>query len=30
VWTAELDLAELRRVRKVLPALEHRRLGLIC
>src|SRR5918996_6072378 len=28
VWTAELDLAELRRVRKVLPALEHRRLGL--
>jgi predicted amidohydrolase len=30
VWTAELDLTELRRVRKVLPALEHRRLGLIC
>ena len=30
VWTAELDLSELRRVRKVLPALEHRRLGHIC
>jgi predicted amidohydrolase len=30
VWTAELDLTELRRVRKVLPAIEHRRLGLIC
>ena len=30
VWTAELDLAELRRVRKALPALEHRRLGFIC
>jgi deaminated glutathione amidase len=30
VWTAELDLSELRRVRKALPALEHRRLGLIC
>ncbi len=30
VWLAELDMAELRRVRKVLPALEHRRLGLIC
>ena len=30
VWTADLDLAELRRVRKVLPALEHRRLGFIC
>ena len=30
VWFADLDLAELRRVRKVLPALEHRRLGLIC
>jgi predicted amidohydrolase len=30
VWTAELDLARLRRIRKALPALEHRRLGLIC
>jgi predicted amidohydrolase len=30
VWTAELDLADLRRVRKALPALEHRRLGLNC
>lgn len=30
VWFADLDLTELRRVRKSLPALEHRRLGLIC
>jgi deaminated glutathione amidase len=30
VWVADVDMAELRRVRKVLPALEHRRLGLIC
>lgn len=30
VWFADLDMAELRRVRKTLPALEHRRLGLIC
>jgi predicted amidohydrolase len=30
VWFADLDMAELRRVRKVLPVLEHRRLGLIC
>ena len=30
VWFADLDMAELRRVRKVLPALEHRRLGLVC
>jgi predicted amidohydrolase len=30
VWSADLDMAELRRVRKTLPALEHRRLGLIC
>jgi predicted amidohydrolase len=30
VWFADLDMTELRRVRKVLPALEHRRLGLIC
>jgi nitrilase len=27
---AELDFAELRRVRQVLPALAHRRLGIIC
>jgi predicted amidohydrolase len=30
MWFADLDLAELRRVRKTLPALEHRRLGHIC
>lgn len=30
VWLADLDMAELRRVRNVLPALEHRRMGLIC
>ena len=30
VWFADVDLAELRRVRKELPALEHRRLGLAC
>jgi nitrilase len=30
VWIAELDLAELRRVRKALPALDHRRLGITC
>ena len=30
VWTAELDLSELRRVRKTLPALDHRRLGITC
>ena len=30
VWFADLEMTELRRVRKVLPALEHRRLGLIC
>jgi predicted amidohydrolase len=30
VWLADLDMAELRRVRKELPALEHRRLGLTC
>jgi len=30
VWLAELDLAELRRIRTVLPALAHRRLGSIC
>jgi predicted amidohydrolase len=27
---AELDLAELRRVRRSLPALQHRRLGTVC
>jgi deaminated glutathione amidase len=30
VWLADLDMAELRRVRKVLPVLEHRRLGRSC
>jgi predicted amidohydrolase len=30
VWFADVDIAELRRVRQVLPALEHRRLGLTC
>ena len=30
VWFAELDLAELRRIRQQLPALQHRRLGLTC
>jgi predicted amidohydrolase len=30
VWVAEVDPAELRRVRRTLPALEHRRLGLTC
>jgi predicted amidohydrolase len=30
VWSADLDLTELRRVRAILPALEHRRLGLTC
>jgi predicted amidohydrolase len=30
VWATEIDVAELRRVRTVLPALEHRRLGLMC
>jgi deaminated glutathione amidase len=30
VWTAELDMAELRRVRTILPALQHRRLRLEC
>ena len=29
-WFADLDLAELRRIRQQLPALQHRRLGLIC
>jgi deaminated glutathione amidase len=30
VWFADVDVAELRRVRTMLPALEHRRLGLTC
>jgi predicted amidohydrolase len=30
VRVAEIDPAELRRVRTVLPALEHRRLGITC
>ena len=30
VWFADLDLAALRRVRESLPALQHRRLGIIC
>jgi predicted amidohydrolase len=30
VWVADVDPAELRRVRRTLPALEHRRLGLTC
>jgi predicted amidohydrolase len=30
VWFAEVDPAELRRVRALLPALEHRRLGITC
>jgi deaminated glutathione amidase len=30
VWFGDVDLAELRRVRTILPALEHRRLGLSC
>jgi deaminated glutathione amidase len=30
VWFADLDMAELRRVRRVLPALGHRRLGSVC
>ena len=30
VWFADLDLTELRRIRQMLPALQHRRLGLTC
>ena len=30
VWLADLDLTELRRIRQILPALQHRRLGLTC
>ena len=30
VTLAECDLGEVRRVREILPALRHRRLGLIC
>jgi deaminated glutathione amidase len=29
-WFADLDMAELRAIRTRLPALQHRRLGLIC
>jgi deaminated glutathione amidase len=30
VWSADLDFAELRRIRLTLPALKHRRLGRFC
>jgi nitrilase len=30
VLVAELDPGELRRVRRVLPALQHRRVGIVC
>ncbi len=30
VWFADLDFAELRRIRQALPALQHRRLGTTC
>jgi predicted amidohydrolase len=30
VWFADADPAELRRIRSVLPALEHRSLGITC
>jgi predicted amidohydrolase len=30
VWFADLDFGELQRVRRTLPALQHRRLGLFC
>ncbi|MGH2679574.1 MAG: carbon-nitrogen hydrolase family protein [Actinomycetota bacterium] len=30
VWHADIDVAELRRTRRTLPALEHRRLGPTC
>jgi len=30
VWFADLDLARLREIRRRLPALQHRRLGLTC
>ena len=30
VWVADLDPAELRRIRSILPALEHRQLGMYC
>jgi predicted amidohydrolase len=30
VWFADLDLGELRRIRQRLPALQHRRLGMVC
>jgi len=30
VIVAEVEREELRRVRRVLPALQHRRLGMVC
>jgi predicted amidohydrolase len=30
VWSADLDMTELRRIRQSLPALQHRVLGLTC
>jgi deaminated glutathione amidase len=30
VWFADLDLTELRRIRRTFPALQHRRLGFSC
>jgi predicted amidohydrolase len=30
VWFADLDMVELRNIRHSLPALAHRRLGLVC
>jgi len=30
VWFADLDMAVLREIRRTLPALQHRRLGMIC
>jgi predicted amidohydrolase len=30
VWFADLDLTELRRIRRTFPALQHRRLGSSC
>ena len=30
IWSADLDMARLHRVRESLPALRHRRLGPVC
>lgn len=30
VWFAELDMPALREIRRTLPALQHRRLGMVC